>query len=186
MRAAGLGIDAELAQHRVDVALLGLGILMRDVADMQDDVRLQHLFQRGAERGDELRRQVGDEADRVRQHRLAAMRQGQRAQGRIERREQHVGGLHVGAGQAVEQRRLAGVGVADQRDHAIRHALPAGAMQPPRRLHLLQFVLAARTMRSPIRRRSASIWVSPGPPMKPKPPRWRSRWVQERTRRLRW
>ena len=38
-------------------------------------------------------------------------------------------------------------------------------------------------MRSPIRRRSASIWVSPGPPMKPKPPRWRSRWVHDRTRR---
>ncbi len=38
-----------------------------------------------------------------------------------------------------------------------------------------------RTMRSPMRRRSASIWVSPGPPRKPKPPRWRSRWVQERT-----
>ena len=41
-------------------------------------------------------------------------------------------------------------------------------------------------MRSPISRRSASIWVSPGPPRKPKPPRWRSRWVQERTRRERW
>ncbi len=29
-------------------------------------------------------------------------------------------------------------------------------------------------------RRSASICVSPGPPRKPKPPRWRSRWVQLR------
>ncbi len=41
-------------------------------------------------------------------------------------------------------------------------------------------------MRSPISRRSASICVSPGPPRKPKPPRWRSRWVQDRTRRERW
>ncbi len=40
-------------------------------------------------------------------------------------------------------------------------------------------------MRSPIRRRSVSIWVSPGPPRKPKPPRCRSRWVQLRTNRLR-
>jgi hypothetical protein len=31
------------------------------------------------------------------------------------------------------------------------------------------------SMRSPMMRRSASIWVSPGPPRKPKPPRWRSR-----------
>src|SRR5436309_3158634 len=39
-------------------------------------------------------------------------------------------------------------------------------------------------MRSPMRRRSASIWVAPGPPMTPKPPRCRSRWVHDRTRRL--
>ena len=32
-----------------------------------------------------------------------------------------------------------------------------------------------RAMRLRMRRRSASIWVSPGPPRKPKPPRWRSR-----------
>ena len=38
-------------------------------------------------------------------------------------------------------------------------------------------------MRSRMRRRSASIWVSPGPPRKPKPPRCRSRCVQLRTRR---
>ena len=44
---------------------------------------------------------------------------------------------------------------------------------------------SSRTMRSPIMRRSASIWVSPGPPRKPKPPRCRSRWVQDRTSRLR-
>src|SRR4051794_14733676 len=41
-------------------------------------------------------------------------------------------------------------------------------------------------MRSPIRRRSISIWLSPGPPRKPKPPRWRSKWVHDRTRRPRW
>ena len=39
-------------------------------------------------------------------------------------------------------------------------------------------------MRSLMMRRSVSIWVSPGPPRKPKPPRWRSRWVQERTNLL--
>src|SRR5216683_1171759 len=38
-----------------------------------------------------------------------------------------------------------------------------------------------RAIRSSINRRSASSWVSPGPPRKPNPPRWRSRWVQERT-----
>src|SRR5262252_6643519 len=43
-----------------------------------------------------------------------------------------------------------------------------------------------RAIRSSIMRRSVSIWVSPGPPRKPKPPRWRSRCVQERTNLLFW
>ncbi len=60
-----LRIDAELTQHGVDVALLGLRILMRDVAHVENEISLQHLFQRGAERGDQLRRQIGDESDRV-------------------------------------------------------------------------------------------------------------------------
>ena len=72
------------------------------------------------------------------------MRQAQRAQGWIQRRKQHVGRLHVGAGEPVEQRRLAGVGVADQCHHPVRDPLPAGTMQPPRRLHLLQFVFQPR------------------------------------------
>ena len=39
-------------------------------------------------------------------------------------------------------------------------------------------------MRSPIMRRSSSICASPGPPRVPMPPRWRSRWLQRRTRRV--
>src|SRR4051812_32216648 len=39
-------------------------------------------------------------------------------------------------------------------------------------------------MRSPIIRRSSSICASPGPPRLPMPPRWRSRWLQRRTRRV--
>ena len=42
-----------------------------------------------------------------------------------------------------------------------------------------------RMIRSSISRRSISSWLSPGPPRKPKPPRCRSRWVHDRTRRLR-
>jgi GTP-binding protein HflX len=43
-----------------------------------------------------------------------------------------------------------------------------------------------RRIRSSSARRSASIWVSPGPPRKPNPPRCRSRWVQDRTSRDFW
>ena len=49
-------------------------------------------------------------------------------------------GEHTRLREPVEQRRLAGVGVADQRHHAIRHPLTARAVQPPRRLHLLHQV----------------------------------------------
>ncbi len=44
----------------------------------------------------------------------------------------------------LNKRRFAGIGVADQRDDAVRHALAAGAVQPARRLHLLQFVFQPR------------------------------------------
>src|ERR1700730_8490565 len=39
-----IGIDAELTQHRLDVALLRFRVLMRDVADVQDNVGLHHRF----------------------------------------------------------------------------------------------------------------------------------------------
>ena len=45
--------------------LLRFGVGMGDVAHMQDQVGLQHLLERGAEGGDQVGRQVGDEADRV-------------------------------------------------------------------------------------------------------------------------
>ena len=44
---------------------------MGDVADMHDQVGLDHLFQGGAEGGDQMGRQVGDEADRVGDHAVA-------------------------------------------------------------------------------------------------------------------
>ena len=47
----------------------------------------------------------------------------------IERREQHVGGQNARPRHAIEQRRFAGVGVADQRHDRIRHAAAALAMQ---------------------------------------------------------
>ena len=61
-------------------------------------------------------RQAIDEADGVRDEQFAAVGQPDAAHQRVERDEQGVGGDGRLAGQEVEQRRLAGVGVADQRD----------------------------------------------------------------------
>ena len=65
---------------------------------------------------DELLRQIADEADGVGDHDLALVREPQPAADRIERREQLVGGERVALGERVEQRRLAGVRVAADRD----------------------------------------------------------------------
>ena len=135
-----IGIDTELAQYAFNVMLLGLGILVRDIAHMQDNVGLDDFLKRGAEGRHQHGRQIRDETDGVRQHGLAAVRQRQRTQRRIERCKQHIRRLHVCAGQPIEQCRLASVGVTDQRNHAVRHALTSGAMETACRLNLLEFV----------------------------------------------
>ncbi len=72
-----------------------------------------------------------------------AMRQTNLAQRRIERGEEHVLRQHLRARQPVEQGRLAGVGVANERDDGIRHVAAGLAMQATRALHLVEILLDA-------------------------------------------
>ncbi len=65
-RACGRSIDAQIAEDALDVLRLRCRIRVGDVAQMKDKVGLDHLFQRGPEGGDQMRRQVGDEAHRIR------------------------------------------------------------------------------------------------------------------------
>ena len=81
---------------------------------MQQQVGFARFAQGRTECGDQFVRQVADEADGVGQHHAAAG-QLDAAHGRVQRGEQLVGGVGIGAGQGIEQRRLAGIGVADQR-----------------------------------------------------------------------
>ena len=87
-------------------------------------VRVGGLLQRGAERLDELVRQVPDEPDGVGQRVAATVRGGGAPGGRVEGGEQRVLDQHAGVGQRVEQARLAGVGVADDghRGHLVAPA----------------------------------------------------------------
>src|SRR5215470_3052240 len=116
---------------------------MRDIAHMQDHISSNNLLERGAEGGDQRGRQIGDESDGVGQNDFRAMRQIERAHGGVKGREQHVGGEHARAGEAIEQRRLASIGVADQRSDRIWHALAAVAMKLARAFDLLELILDA-------------------------------------------
>ena len=101
-----------------------VAIRRRRVDDVQQQVRLGDLLERRAERGDQRVRQAVDEPDRVRHQQLAAVRQLHAAHQRIERDEQRVRRDRVAAGQRVEQRRLARVGVADERHRRDRRLVP--------------------------------------------------------------
>ena len=77
---------------------------------------LPGFFERGLETLDQVVRQIADEPDRVAQQHRPPAGQLPAARAGVERGEQRVLHEHVGAGQHVHQRALAGVRVADQRD----------------------------------------------------------------------
>src|SRR5271165_814379 len=141
--AVGAVGDADLGQNRVDVMALRIAVTVGYVAHVDNDVRTLHLFERGPEGGNERRRQIRDEADRVGEDRRAAVGQLDEAHGRIEGGKQHVGRHDFGAGQPIEQCRLPGVSVADQSDNRIGDRVAARAMQGAPALHSLQLPLAA-------------------------------------------
>ena len=113
-----------------------------DVAHVQDHVGLDHLLQRRAEGRDQHGRQVGDEADGVGQDRRArhAAASTARKVGSSVANSMSADST-LALRQPVEQRRLAGIGVADQRHDRIRHALAAVAMQLAGALDLLELAL---------------------------------------------
>lgn len=62
-------VDAEIAKDGPHILRLMLRFRMGNIAHMQDEIRLEHFFEGGAKGGDELGREIGDEADRVREDR---------------------------------------------------------------------------------------------------------------------
>ncbi len=100
----------------------------RPVSHMHQKVSLQGLFKRCLKTVDQVCRQVRDETDRVDQRSFSERRQLQLADRRIEGRERHVLGEHVCAGETVEQGRLAGVRIADQRNDRRAGTAAAGAL----------------------------------------------------------
>src|SRR5207245_8164400 len=85
--------------------------------------------------------QLADEADGVGQDERPPARALDEPCGRIEGDEELVGGAEPRAREVVEQRRLAGVGVADEGDDGHARASPARALQATVRLHAFQLAL---------------------------------------------
>ena len=166
--AAGL----DLAQHGVDGLDLAGHVGGGRVDHVHEQVGVGHDLERGLERLDQLVGQLAHEADGVgEQHRLAAG-QVEAAGGGVEGGEEPVLDQHAGVGEAVEQRRLAGVGVADD-GHPLGAGLACGACAGCRGAAGCPCSSASSLwMRRTRRRRSTSSWVSPGPrePMRAPPP----------------
>ncbi len=137
-------INSEFGEHLLDIGALRLAVIMRDIAHMQDDIRLQNFLKRRLESGDQHGRQIGYEAHCIGEDDLAAARQLDCPQRRIERCEQQILGEDAGLRQPVEQRRLAGIGVADERHDRIGHGAPALAVQAAGFLDLFEIALDPR------------------------------------------
>ena len=105
---------------------------------MQQQVGLGGFLQRGAEGRHQTVRQVADEAHRVGEHHFQTVAQAQTAGERIQRGKELVGGQRPGPCQPVEQRGLAGVGVADERDAQGLAALTGTTAGAPLAVDLLQ------------------------------------------------
>ena len=93
---------------------------------------------------------------------------------RVERHEQRVGRGSALARQLVEQRRLARVRVADERDGRLRAPCAAARADSARRRRTTSICREMAVMRWRMRRRSVSSFVSPGPRV-PMPPPSRDR-----------
>ena len=135
---ARLAERLQFAEHLFHLRLLLLAVGRGGVAHVQQHLGLLHFFKRGAKAGDQRVRQVADESDRVRQQNVAAAGQLDRAQLGIERGKHARRLQHLRAGEPIEQRALARVGVAHQRDRGHGNGLrgagaAAGARGAPLR-----------------------------------------------------
>ena len=143
---------------------------------MQDEVGDERLLERRREALDELVRQAADEADRVGDEVAAARRARSRASSGRASRTAGRRPRRLRVGERVQERRLAGVRVAGERDRR-RVAERARAFRCASRA-LLELACSRRlssAIRRRARRRSVSSCDSPGPRVADAPPPRRSR-----------
>ena len=98
------------------------------VDDVDEQVCVFQLLKRGAERFDQMVRQLRDKADRVRQQRLTRIGDGQLPRRGVERVEQAVIRRDIRARERVQKRRLARVCIADEGHDGQLVLLPPAAL----------------------------------------------------------
>src|SRR3569833_4444712 len=132
---ARLLAETEVSEDALDGAdlLIAIGIARNDAVD--EEVRVLFFLERRAERRDQLHRKVADETDGVGDDHLALVRKAQAPADRIQRREQLVRCERIATAlgarrDRVQQRRLAGVRVAADRDDRQVAALALLAAKP--------------------------------------------------------
>jgi len=131
---------ADLGQHRANRLDLRVGIRVGGIDDVEQEIGVGDLLERRMEGLDELMREPAHEPDGVGDERRVAVVEIETADGRIERGEQPVLDEDACARQPVEERRLAGVRVADDRGGraprraagtTARRATPGGIGEQP-------------------------------------------------------
>ena len=134
----GLG-GPQVVEHLPHRAALLQNVGMCYVNNVQKHVGLVDLFQGSTKGGHQHGGQLLDEADRIGEEHPPAAGQGHSSRRGIEGGKELVLHQHVGAGQGVEERGFAGVGVADQGDDGDGLPLAALPVLPAVGTHIFQF-----------------------------------------------
>ena len=118
---------SEVGENLYNLHIL-LGVMrVGNVGDVEDERSLLHFLESGAEGGDQIRREIAEKSDRVRNQDAATGRQTNRADCRIERGEHFRRREHFSVRERVEESGFSGVRVADESNHAERHSLAGAA-----------------------------------------------------------
>ena len=125
----GLFGDAKLLEDFSDSLDLELRSLVRHIDDMQQKIGFNDLFERCVKGLHERMRQLLNETHGIGHEDFAAVRELKRARRRVERRKELVLGENVCARQGVQERRLAGVRIADEGGDGDARSAAALAMQ---------------------------------------------------------
>ena len=127
-------VAADLGEHLLHVGHETGTMRCRCLHDMEQQRGIARLLEGRAERRHQLMRKPADEADRIGDEHPSAVGKGEPAQGRVQGCKELIGLEDTGLGQAVEECRLARVGIAHKREH--RQLGLVACLAPLSALHL--------------------------------------------------